>query len=132
MYPCMFCRVCFHRVLHQIFDLWPLLYYSCLHLSLPLMFYSTSLLPLSYYTMSIPCLISLAIYIFTCSCMLVLTTRYSMYVYDLDLSIHVCLSMHAIWHSHTTRWVVSDNPGFVCPDFDAWSVVKLSEEIRVA
>jgi len=35
-----------------------------------------------------------------CSCMHVLMTRFSMHAYDLDLSIHVCLSMQAIWHSH--------------------------------
>jgi len=58
---CTLCRVCFHQVLHWISGLWPLLYYSFLHPTLPLVFYSTSLLPLSYYTMSILCLISLVI-----------------------------------------------------------------------
>ena len=47
--------------LHWIFGLWPLLYYSRLHLALPLVIYSTSLLPLSYYTMSILWLISFVI-----------------------------------------------------------------------
>jgi len=89
---CMLCRVCFHRILHQISSLWPLLYYSCLHLAFPLVFYPTSLLPLSYYTISIPYLTSLAIY--TYSCMLVLTTWFSMHVYESDLSIHVCLSTY--------------------------------------
>jgi len=32
----------------------------------------------------------------SCSCMLVLTARFSMHVYDSDLSIHVCLPLHAI------------------------------------
>jgi len=31
----------------------------------------------------------------------------------------------------TTRWVASDNPEFVCPDFRAWSLAEPSEEIRV-
>jgi len=44
MYPLYACRVCFHRVLHRIFSLWPLLYSNCLHFALPLVFYSTSLL----------------------------------------------------------------------------------------
>jgi len=58
---CMLCRVYFHRVLHRVSGLWPLLYYSCLYPALPLVFYSTSLLLLSYYTMSVLCLISLVI-----------------------------------------------------------------------
>ena len=66
---CMLCRVCFHRILHWISGLWPLLYYSCLHPALPLMFYSTSLLLLSYYTWVFPCLISLAIYLLTFVCL---------------------------------------------------------------
>jgi len=61
MYPCMLCRVWFHRVLHQISSLWPLLYYTCLHPAFPLVFYSTSFLSLSYYTMSSPRLILLVI-----------------------------------------------------------------------
>jgi len=56
-----FCHVCFHWALLRISGLWLSLYYSWLHPTLSLVFYSTSLLPLSYYTMSIPCLISLSI-----------------------------------------------------------------------
>ena len=33
------CRICFYRVLYQIFGLWSLLYYSCLDPALPLVFY---------------------------------------------------------------------------------------------
>jgi len=66
---CMLCRVCFHRVLYWVFGLWPLLYYNCLHPALLLMFYSTSLLLSTYYTMSIPCLISLVIYLFAPVCL---------------------------------------------------------------
>ena len=43
-------------------------------------------------------LFNITCYITTCSCMLVPTIRFSMHVYDSDLLIHVCLSMHAIWH----------------------------------
>jgi len=60
---CMLCRVCFHWILHRFSDLWPLLYYGCLHPALPLMFYSTSLLLSTYYTMCIAYLISLATYL---------------------------------------------------------------------
>jgi len=59
---CIFCRFASIRFYFGFPILW-LLYYSYLHPALPLVFYSTSLLPLSYYTMSIPCLISLAIYL---------------------------------------------------------------------
>jgi len=59
----MLCRVCFHRILHRISSIWSLLYYTCSHPALSLLFYATSLLLLSYYTMSISCLISLAIYL---------------------------------------------------------------------
>ena len=70
----MLCRLCFHRVLYWVSGLWPLLYYNCLHPALPLMFYSISLLLSTYYTMSIPCLISLAIYLPASAC---LCSRYS-------------------------------------------------------
>ena len=49
-----------------------------------------------------------------CSCMPVPTTRFLMHVYDSDLSIHVCLSMHAIWHSHHHSLGSSDSFGFLC------------------
>ena len=56
-------RVCFHRDLYRFLVLWLLLYYSCLHTALPLVFYSISLLLLFYFIMCIPCLMSLAIYL---------------------------------------------------------------------
>jgi len=65
---CMLCRVCCHRVYFRFPVLW-LLCYSCLHPALPLVFYSTSLLLLSYYSMSIPYLISLAIYLLALVCL---------------------------------------------------------------
>ena len=66
---CMLCRVCFHRDLHLISGLWSLLYYSCLHPTLLRVFYSTSLLLLSYYTMRILCLISLAMSLLALVCL---------------------------------------------------------------
>ena len=39
----------------------------------------------------------------TCSCMLVLTTRFTMHIYDLDLSIHMCLSQQPSGFRITTR-----------------------------
>jgi len=71
---CMLYPICFLRILHRTSGLWSLLYYTGSHLVLPLVFYSTSLLLLSYYTMSIPCLISLAIYLPASAC---LCSRYS-------------------------------------------------------
>ena len=47
----------------RILSLWPLLYFSYLHPALPLVFYYTSLLLLSYYIMSILYLILLTIYL---------------------------------------------------------------------
>jgi len=44
----MICQECFHRILH----LWSLLYYTCSYPVLPLVFYSTSLLLLSYHIIS--------------------------------------------------------------------------------
>ena len=70
-------------------------YICCSYPALPLVSYSTSLLILSYHTASTSCLISLIMSTF--SCMLLLTTRFSMYDYDSVLSIHICLSQHAIW-----------------------------------
>ena len=48
--------------------LW-LLYYTCLHPALPLVFYSTSLLLLSYHTMSSSCLISIVVYLLAPACL---------------------------------------------------------------
>ena len=58
----------------------------------------------------------------TYSCMLVLMTQFSMLVHDLDLSIHLCSSMLAIWLSHHHSPGSSDSSGSSCPGFGAWSV----------
>ena len=118
--PCMLCRVRFHRVLHQISDLWPLLYYNCLYPALPLMLYSTSLLLLSYYTWVFSAWYHLLYINFILHTLL--TIQFSMHIYDLDLLIHVYLSMHATWHSHHHSLGSSDSPGSSCPDFRVWSL----------
>ena len=93
MHPCILCVVCFHRVLHRIFGLWLLLYYSCLHSAFSLVLYFTSLLSLSYYTMSIPYFISLAIYLSASVC---LCSRHSfqcmfmIQLIDTRMLIYVC------------------------------------------
>ena len=46
------------------------------------------------------CLICVIFCLHICSYMHMPTTQFLMHTCDLDLSIHVCLSMHAIWHSH--------------------------------
>ena len=75
-----------------------LLYYIRLHPSLPLVFYSSSLLLLSY----IPCmfpvwyhLLPLYLLLYVCT----YDTVFNTCSIDLDLSIHVCLSLHATWRS---------------------------------
>jgi len=62
-------------------------YYTCSHPILPLVFHFSSLMFLSYHTMSTSCLI--------CS-----RHGFSMHIYDLDLLILMCLSMLATWLSH--------------------------------
>jgi len=64
-------------------------------------------------------LLDITYYISTCFCMLVLTTRFSMHDYDSVLSIHVCLFLHAIWHSHHHSWGSSDSPRSSCPGPEA-------------
>ena len=57
-----------------------------------------------YFLFDTTCLIS------TCSCMPMLTTRFSMHDYDSVLSIHLYLSQHAIWllphHSPGEFWLL--------------------------
>ena len=85
-----------------------------------LLYFSSLYLLISYYTMCISAGCHL-LYL-SCSCILVLTTRFSMCVYDSDLSIHVCLSLYAISHSHHHLLGSSDSPGSSCPGPGAWGV----------
>ena len=101
--------------------LW-LLYYTCLHPASPPVFYSISLLLLYNHTMSLPCLISYAVYLLTSAC---LCLRYDFHVYDPDLSIHMCLSMLATWPLYHHSPGSSDSSRSSCPGFGAWSVCIL-------
>ena len=100
-------------------------YYICIHPALPLVFYSTGLMLLSYYTMRISCLISL-----TSLCLLLYACAHDRF------SIHALL-IRIYWYAcaypitplgiyHTTRWRVSDSPGSLCPDLGAWNLWILS------
>ena len=51
-----------------------------------------------------------------------LTTRFSTHAFDLDLSIHVCLTMHATWHSPHYSLGSPDSPGPTCSDLRAWNL----------
>ena len=109
----MLCHVCMYRVLFRISDFMIIILYlliSCL--STCVLFHQSPTLILSYYEyflLDINCCIS------TCSCMLMPMTRFSMHVYDSNLSIHVCLSILATWHSHQHLLGSSDSPGSSCP-----------------
>jgi len=59
------------------------------------LFHQSPTLILSYHDYS---LLDITCYISTYFCMLVLMIRFSMYVYNSDLSTHVYLTLHAIWH----------------------------------
>ena len=98
--------------------LW-LLHYTCSYPAFPLVFYSTSLLLLSYHIMSFPCLISTAVYLLAPAC---LCLRHGFHVYGSDLSILMCLSMLAIWLLHHHSPGSSDSSGSSCPGFGAWSM----------
>ena len=102
-YVTCFGHVCFHWVLHRIFGLWPLLYYSCLHPILPLVFYSTSLLLLSYHTMNILYLISLVISLLAPAC---LYPRHSFqYMFTFQIYRYTCVYLCTPFGiSITARW----------------------------
>ena len=108
--------------------LWSFLYYSCLHPTLPLVFYSTSLLLLSYHTISILYLISLTIYIYFLLYACAHDTIFLMHVYDSDLSTHLCLSMHATWHTHHHLPESTDSSGSSCLGLRAWTKRDLPAE----
>ena len=115
----MLCHVWLYRVSLRIFGFMIIILYlfmSCF----PLMFYSTSLLLLSYHIMSSSFLILLVIYLLTLAC---LCSRhgFSMRVYDPDLSTHLCLSMHATWHSRHHLPGSIDSSGSSCPGLGAWT-----------
>ena len=54
--------------------------------------------------------------------MTMLTTWFLMHAYDLNLSLHLCLSMHATWLSPHHSLMSSDSPGYVYLDPGASSL----------
>jgi len=66
-----------------------------------------------------------------CSCMPMLMTQFQYMLLDSDLPIHMCLSMHATWHSPYYSLGSSDSPGPTCSDLGAWIMVDFLV-IRVA
>ena len=94
----MLCHGWLYRVLLWISSFMIIILYlfiSCL--SICILFHLSPALFWSYYESS---LLDIICCISTCPCMLVPTIQFSMHVYDSDLSIHVCLSMLATWHSY--------------------------------
>ena len=60
--------------------------------------------------------------LFACSCISVITTRFSIYAYNLDSSKHICLSMYATWYTQHHSLGGSDSPGSSCLGLRAWSL----------
>ena len=56
-----------------------------------------------------------------CSSMPVLTIRFSMHVYDSDSSIHLCMFLHATWHSSCHSLGSSDSSRLACLCLEVWS-----------
>jgi len=101
---CMIYQECFHRLLHRISSLWSLLYYTCSYPVLPLVFYFTSLLLLSYHTMSSSCLISLAIYLPASVC---LSSRHGSMMFMIRIYRYTCAYFRtSLGISITTCWGV--------------------------
>ena len=113
-------HICLYWILHRISGFMiiiilathTLFYYPC---SIPSVFCSYLIIH-EYFLFDITCLIS------TCPYLPMLTTRFSMHDYDSVLSIHMCLSLHAIWLCLTTRLGSSDSSGSSCPGPGAWSM----------
>jgi len=95
-----FCRIYSHRVLLQIYGYIIIIIIVYMLISWLNHLGSTPLVPCSYHI--IPCVFPTWYHLLSSLCLLlyaVLTTRFLMHVYDSNLSIHVCLFLHATWHS---------------------------------
>ena len=111
--------------------LW-LLYYTCSYPIFPLVFYSTCLLLLSYHTMSLPCLISFAVYLLAPAC---LCSRHGFQcMFMIRIYRHTCAYLCSLLGIHITtrRGALSDSPGSSCPGHGVWSVWILPVADRVA
>ena len=114
------CHVFLYRILLQISSFMIIILYLLMsYLSTCVLFHKSPALISSYHESS---LFDIICCISTYSCMLMPTTQFSMHVYDTNLSIHVCLSMLAIWLSHHHSPGSSDSSGSSSPGFEAWSV----------
>ena len=122
-------RVCFAMFacigFYFIFSVSWLLYYTCSHPALPLVFYSTSLLLLAYHTMNILYLISIVVYLLAPTCLC------SWHGFQCMFMIQIYRYTCAYLYSPSdfciiTRAGSSDSSGSSCPGFGAWSVWILS------
>jgi len=127
-----FCRICFHRVLFQIFDfviiIIIIIIIICIHPALLLVFYPhwSPVLIILCYTYS---LLDITYYLSACSGMHVLTTQFLIHALLVWIDRYTCvcpctsLDIH-----HTTRWGVSNSPGCSCLDPRAcgfsWLLIK--------
>ena len=112
------CHVCLYQILLRIFSFIIIILYL-LVFCLLFVLYSTCLLLLSDYSMSLPCLISIVVYLLAPAC---LCLRHGFHVYDPDLSIHMCYPYSPSGFRITTRSGSSDSSGSSCPSFGAWSM----------
>jgi len=99
-----------------------LLYYTCIHHGSPLVCYPhwSPTLILLYHVCS---LLDITYYLSAYSCMLVLTTQFSVYALLIQIYRYTCACPCAPFGvHHTTRWGVSDSPGSVCPDPKVWNL----------
>ena len=67
------------------------------------------------------CIIYYTSRLFNFFCMRMLTTRFLIHAYDLDLLIHECLSLHTTWHSQHHSLESSVSLGSSCLGFGSWS-----------
>ena len=96
-----FFHICFHQVLLQICSFVIIIIIIILYMftschTTCVLFHQSPALIIVHHACS---LLDITYYLFTCSCISVLMTRFSMHIYKSDLSIHVCLFLHATWHS---------------------------------
>ena len=86
------------------------------------MFNTTSLLLLSYHIMSLPCLISFAVYLLAPACLCLRHSFQCMFMIQIYryTCAYLCLSLRI--HITTRRGVLSDSPKFSCLGFGVWSL----------
>jgi len=118
----LFCHICFHQILLQIFGfiIVIILYLFTSSLIICVLFHQSPALIILYHAYS---LLDVIYYLVTCSCMSMLTTQFSILALLIWIYRYTCaypctpLGIH-----HTTRWGVFDSPGSSCPDPWTWSL----------